>query len=105
MVNGLEREREREDGVGGHQVDEEYICDRVELLELVEDEQNRSVAQYAGDEDDVVEGWKKMFAEVADFDGVALNGCAGHQRVVFIKVWRCVGRFHLTCRVERVYYN
>ncbi len=61
MINGLKREREREDGVGGHQVDEEYICDRVELLELVEDEQNRSIAQYAGDEDDIVEGWKKMF--------------------------------------------
>lgn len=71
IMNGMEWERKGDNNVGGHQVHKKYIGDRVELFKLVEDEQNHSIAQYASDKDDVVEAWKKIFAEIVDVNGVA----------------------------------
>lgn len=93
VVDGLERQREREDDVGRHQVDEEYIGDRVQLLKLVYDEQNDSVSQNAEDEDDVVERWKKVSGEVVDVDGAAHVSSVRCQALVVV-VYCFGGRLH-----------
>lgn len=101
VVNGLKRERDGKNDVGGHQVEEEQIRDRGQLLELVDDEENDSVAEDAGDEDDVVKGRKKVFVEIVEVDGAALQSMAIADllRVVLVVlvvlvVCRRIRRFH-----------
>lgn len=66
VIDGQEGEAGGEQDVGDHQVQEEDVCHRVELLILADDEEDKAVSKVTQEEVDVIEDRDDFCTKIVD---------------------------------------